>query len=419
MYQINLSFKQRFAYSGDPLALYLELRRRQRVRFGGVIATPERHVLSLSPELFVRVADGRATVRPMKGTVRRGVTPEEDDYLASWLSADEKSRAENLMIVDLMRNDLGRLAAPGEVRVTDLYTVETYRTLHQLTSGVEAHLRPETSLPALVRAIFPCGSVTGAPKIRAMQIIRQLEAEPRGVYTGAIGLIQPGGRMLFNVAIRTVTLNANGEGELGVGSGIVFDSDGRSEYEECLLKSRFLSEASATLSLLETFRWDRRCGYALLERHLARLAASAAYFSIAYDASEVRRLLLESSAGFTGETCRVRLLIDEDGTISLTAAPLSVLPPVLRFALSPRPASSRDPMRYHKTTQRTLYEAELARQTAETGCHEVLFVNEHGELTEGAWTNLFLRRGDRLLTPPARCGLLIGTFASGIDRHPT
>jgi para-aminobenzoate synthetase/4-amino-4-deoxychorismate lyase len=241
-YQVNLTLKQLFRFRGDPLALYRDLRLRQPVAHGAVVSTPDFSVLSLSPELFMRIADGIVETRPMKGTAARGRNPEEDERLRRWLAQDEKSRAENLMIVDLLRNDISRIAETGSVRVTDLFTVETYPTVHQMTSGITARLRQEVGLHELLRSIFPCGSITGAPKIRAMEIIRALEPTPRGVYTGAIGTIGPDRRARFNVAIRTLMLHADGRGEMGIGSGLVHDSTAEAEFEECLLKARFLTE---------------------------------------------------------------------------------------------------------------------------------------------------------------------------------
>jgi para-aminobenzoate synthetase/4-amino-4-deoxychorismate lyase len=241
-YQVNLTLKHLFRFRGDPLALYRDLRRRQPVAHGAVISTPAFSVLSLSPELFVRIADGVVEARPMKGTAARGSSPEDDERLRRWLARDEKSRAENLMIVDLLRNDIGRIAETGSVRVPDLFTVETYPTVHQMTSGITARLRQDVGTRALLHSIFPCGSITGAPKIRAMEIIRALEPMPRGVYTGAIGAIGPDRRARFNVAIRTLMLHADGRGEMGIGSGLVYDSVAEAEFEECLLKARFLTE---------------------------------------------------------------------------------------------------------------------------------------------------------------------------------
>ena len=229
VYQINLTFKYLFDFTGDPLSLYAELRRKQRVAHGGVVHAPDMDVLSLSPELFVSTSGERVVARPMKGTAPRGPTPAADARARAWLHEDAKSRAENLMIVDLLRNDVGRVAAIGSVEVPDLFTVETYPTVHQMTSTVHARLRPGVGIQDLVRGLFPCGSITGAPKVRAMEIIRELEALPRGVYTGAIGMIAPNGEVSFNVAIRTLVLHRDGRGEMGIGSGIVHDSDPAAE----------------------------------------------------------------------------------------------------------------------------------------------------------------------------------------------
>jgi aminodeoxychorismate synthase component I len=241
VYQINLTFPLFGRYDGDPLALYRGLRKRQPVAYGGVVALGDETVVSLSPEVFFEAHGRDIRARPMKGTAQRGVMPSEDMARAQYLTEDEKSRAENLMIVDLLRNDLSRLAEIGTVRVTDLFTIETYPTLHQMTSGIEARLRETASLKDLFTGLFPCGSVTGAPKIRAMEIIRDLECAARGVYCGSLGLIAPDGDIRFNVAIRTLTLFDGGELVCNVGSAVVADSRAREEYEECLIKARFLT----------------------------------------------------------------------------------------------------------------------------------------------------------------------------------
>ena len=277
VYQINLTLKYQFAFGGDPVALFAALRRKQRVAYGGLIHTGDLDVLSLSPELFFRREGKHISARPMKGTAARGRTPREDSRVKTWLAVDEKQRAENLMIVDLLRNDLGRVAKIGSVEVTDLFTVETYRSVHQMTSGIIAELRSDMGLKDMLRALFPCGSVTGAPKVRAMEIIRELEGESRGIYTGAIGHIAPSGDAQFNVAIRTVVL-AGESGEMGIGSGIVADSKAESEFDECLLKAHFLTKLDPPFELIETLRFEQGNGFHLLERHLARLQSSAAHF---------------------------------------------------------------------------------------------------------------------------------------------
>jgi len=241
IYQLNLTFKAEFTFSGSPVALYHDLRQRQKVSFGGLILTPEFNILSLSPELFIRIKDRTIEGRPMKGTAPRGKNPEHDEELKNWLRSDEKSRAENLMILDLLRNDFSRIAETGSVKVPDMFSIETYSTLHQMTSGVEARLKPGIGLPHILRSLFPCGSITGAPKIRAMEIIRELEPGSRGIYTGAMGMISPNGDMCFNVAIRTAVVSNEGAGSIGIGSGLVSDSNADDEYDECLLKMRFLT----------------------------------------------------------------------------------------------------------------------------------------------------------------------------------
>ena len=261
IYQLNLTFKARFRLSGSPLTFYRDLRQRQRVAYGGIVDTGEVTVLTASPELFVEMKDRTIETRPMKGTSPRGGTPEADAAVRQVLSSDVKQRAENLMIVDLMRNDIGRISEIGSVHVTDLFTVETYRTLHQMTSGVRATLLDGITLLDLWRAIFPPGSIIGAPKIRAQELIAEYETEPRGVYCGAIGSFSPDGQALFNVAIRSPIIFRDGTGEMGIGSGVVYDSVGAKEYDECLLKMKFLTDPPKTFELIETLLWERENGF--------------------------------------------------------------------------------------------------------------------------------------------------------------
>lgn len=412
IYQLNLTFKARFRLEGSPLTFYQDLRRRQRVAFGGIVDTGAATVLSASPELFV-VQDGRAIeTRPMKGTAPRAGTPEADAEVRRVLASDVKQRAENLMIVDLMRNDLGRMAEIGSVEVTDLFTVETYRTLHQMTSGIRARLKEGVGLAELMAAIFPPGSVTGAPKIRAMELIRQLETEPRGVYCGAIGYITPTGESLFNVAIRTPVVFRDGRGEMGIGSGVVFDSVGETEYAECLLKMKFLIDPPKPFELIETLLYEGARGYFLLERHLDRLAASARYFDYALDCAAARRALAEAVAERANERLRVRLLLAEDGTITVTIAPQPepAANARMRFVVSPTRVRSTDAFLYHKTTRRDLYDGEWKHYADTLGADEVVYLNERDELAEGSRTNLFLEKDGVLLTPALAAGLLPGTL---------
>ncbi len=411
VYQINLTMKYLFEFSGDPVSLYAALRRKQRVEYGALIWASDFQVLSLSPELFFRREGKRVSSRPMKGTAPRGRTPREDARLKTWLTVDEKQRAENLMIVDLLRNDLGRIAKIGSVEVTDLFTVETYRTVHQMTSGIIAELRGDMGLMDMLHALFPCGSVTGAPKVHAMEIIRELEALPRGVYTGAIGHIAPNGDAQFNVAIRTLYLDGQG-GEMGIGSGVVADSKAESEFEECLLKAQFLTNVDAPFELIETMRWERGAGFYLLERHLSRLQSSAAHFGYPFDRGLLLAALEAEIAKLEGDVHMVRLLLAEDGALTMSATKIE-LPPkgtVWRFAISDQRVDEKDPLFFHKTTRRQFYDREMERQKTLTGCDEVVFLNKKGELTEGTRTSLFLQLDGRLFTPALTCGLLPGTL---------
>jgi len=419
VYQINLTFKCLFQCAGDALALYAALRERQQVAYGALLRLPDHDVLSLSPELLLQVVDGVALAKPMKGTAARGATPAEDEAERDWLRRDEKSRAENLMIVDLLRNDLGRVAEVGSVGVPELFAIESYPTVHQMVSSVTGRLRPGTTPRRLIEALFPCGSITGAPKVRAMEIIRELELEPRGVYTGAIGMIAPNGDMMLNVAIRTAVIDRAGRGQMGVGSGIVYDSDPDAEFAECLLKARFLTD-EPPFRLIETLRWTPAEGFYLLDRHFARLAASAAHFDFPCDLNEIERALENAVAGALNSCLRVRLLLNHRGAPGVTATAIAVPDESaqMTFVVSDRPVDPEDAFLYHKTTRRKLYESELARCQAATGCDEVVFLNVHGKLTEGSRTNLFVERGGRLLTPPLTCGLLPGTLRGALLDDP-
>lgn len=416
IYQLNLTFKARFRLEGSPLTFYRDMRQRQRVAYAGIVDTGEVTVLSASPELFIEKQERIVATRPMKGTAPRAGTPEADAEARRILSSDVKQRAENLMIVDLMRNDLGRIADIGSVTVTDLFTVETFRTLHQMTSGVRATLKEGVGIAELIRAIFPPGSVIGAPKIRAMELIRAYETEPRGVYCGAIGHIAPTGEALFNVAIRTPVVFRDGRGEMGIGSGVVYDSVGAKEYAECLLKMKFLTDPPKSFELIETLLHEPGKGYWLLEGHMARLEASAAYFGYAFDVAKVRTALDGAVAGRAGERLRVRLLLAEDGGLTVTTAEQPAQAPgaVMRYVISPTRLDSSNAFLFHKTTRRELYDREWQHYHDTQGADEVLYLNERGELAEGSRTNVFLEREGRLLTPPLASGLLPGVLRASL-----
>ena len=412
IYQLNLTFKARFGYQGSVKALYARLRQKQPVAHAALIETPDFAVISASPELFLEIDAGKALTRPMKGTAGRGASLEQDHEVARWLHDDPKSRAENLMIVDLMRNDLGRICETGSVTVSDLFTVETFETLHQMTSSVRGTLRGNVDLTELVGSIFPPGSVTGAPKLRAVEIIRDLEPEPRGVYTGAIGMLGPDGSARFNVAIRTLTLFPNGRGEIGIGSGVVQDSRADDEYDECLLKMKFLSHPPRSFELIETMRFDSGKGIYLLGRHLERLGRSAAYFGYPFDGQKIADQIEREVERLAGGAHRVRLLLDDSGHATLTCVAMATPAetPTMRYAISEHRIDSADVFLFHKTTHRELYDGEHARHADLYGCDEVLFLNERGEIAEGSRTNIFIARDGVLVTPPLESGLLPGTL---------
>jgi len=416
IYQLNLTFKARFRLEGSPLTFYRDMRQRQRVSYAGIVDTGEVTVLSASPELFIEKHDRVVSTRPMKGTAPRAGTPEADADARRVLSSDVKQRAENLMIVDLMRNDLGRIAEVGSVSVTDLFTVETFRTLHQMTSGVRATLKEGIGLADLVRAIFPPGSVIGAPKIRAMELIRDYETEPRGVYCGAIGSISPAGAALFNVAIRTPVIFRDGRGEMGIGSGVVYDSVGAKEYAECLLKMKFLTDPPKSFALIETLLHEPETGFWLLDGHLKRLQASAAYFGFMFDETNVLTALSSAVAGRSGERLRVRLLLAEDGSLTVSAAEQPAQPPgsVMRYVISDSRVDSSNAFLFHKTTRRELYDREWQHYAETEKADEVLYLNERGELAEGSRTTIFVARDGKLLTPPLSSGLLPGVLRNDL-----
>jgi len=408
VYQINHTLRGHFGWTGSPRGLYAAIRPGQRVGHGALIETGDFSVLSWSPELFLERRGISLTTRPMKGTAARGRTLAEDAQAAAALFEDEKCRAENLMIVDLLRNDLGRIADPGSVRVDQLFGVEQYLRFNTLTSTIRATIAPDLGVSEIMPALFPCGSVTGAPKIRAMELIADLEARPRGVYTGAIGHIRPGGDFSFNVAIRTATLTPDGKGVLGVGAGIVADSDAQAEYQETKLKARFLTAPVPDFELFETTLYDPGHGFMLLDRHLDRLENSARYFNFAFDRQAVHGLL-QPLAG--DEALRVRFALRYDGSLDLVTRPLcdEDRPSSGQIGWATDPVSSTDPFVFHKTSHRSIYNQAMADAKA-TGLLDLIFINEKGEVTEGARTNMFVQDGKALLTPALDCGLLPGTM---------
>jgi para-aminobenzoate synthetase / 4-amino-4-deoxychorismate lyase len=412
-YQANLTFRLDASYAGTDAALYRATCSAQRAGYCALLRGAFGSVVSASPELFFRWTGEELELRPMKGTRPRGRWLEEDVALAEELLASEKERAENLMIVDLLRNDVGRVARFGSVSVPELFTVERYPTVLQLTSAVRARARPGVGLVDVLRALFPSGSVTGAPKVSTMRILRALEDHPRGVYTGAIGFVSPG-EAVFSVPIRTLLLPAGrGSLEMGVGSGITIDAEAAAEYAECLQKAEFVRAGAPAVRLLETMRYDPGRGFPLLEGHLRRLARSAAYFGIPVDPEEVRRRLRAAVAGDGGGSLRVRLLVGEDGEVRVERSALAEAPPLLRARLAAEPVDSRSRHLYHKTTARDLYRSRLA---AHPGFDDVLLRNERGEVTEFTTGNLVVVLDGAAWTPPLSAGLLPGVMREALLR---
>jgi para-aminobenzoate synthetase / 4-amino-4-deoxychorismate lyase len=405
-YQVNHTFRMTSDFDGDPWPLYRALCRSQKADYCAYVDTGKVQVLSASPELFFAKQGGRLTTRPMKGTHRRGRWSGEDEQFALDLLGSEKNRAENLMIVDLLRNDLGRVSKTGSVEVTDLWEVESYETLFQMTSTVQSEVEEGAGIPQLFEALFPCGSVTGAPKVRTMEIISEIEADPRGVYTGSIGYVSPGGEAMFNVAIRTVCVDRERHrATFGVGGGITWDSTSDDEYQECVTKARVLTERRPAFSLFETVRYDPKEGVYLLDRHLDRLMRSARYFGFRYDAAQVTAAL-ENETGSLDVSSRIRITLDEDGKVSCQSGALS-RQPCYTATVSPVKVNASDVFLYHKTTNRSVYD--ICRAAC-PDVDDVILVNERGELTEFTIGNLVLEIEGQRVTPTLSSGLLAGTF---------
>ena len=406
-YQVNFTDKISLQTAIPPAVVFETLSQHQPVSYGAFVHAADLHILSLSPELFFRTEQGTIVTRPRKGTMPRGLDTQEDVQASQRLQSDEKNRSEHVMIVDLIRNDLGRICTMGSVTVKDIFSIERYETLLQMTSTISGKLQPELTYSDIFHRIFPSGSITGAPKIRTMQIIRQLEEHPRGIYTGAIGFIAPNGISAFNVAIRTLLMK-DGIAEMGVGGGIVADSTATEEYNECILKAAFLTRERHDFQLLETLLWNK--GFYLLSMHLDRLKSSAEYFNFNFDPAAIESKLAASAKLLAPENpYRVRIVMNTSGEVTVTSSPLSSTQNFAHVRLSSERTHSHDVFLRHKTTWRELYEREYASALA-GGFDEVIFINERGEITEGAISNIFVQSKRKLLTPPVRSGVLPGIY---------
>ena len=428
-YQVNYTLKLLFDFHGSSEKLYRDLRRNQSVAYGAYIRSGKEKLLSFSPELFFKKNGSQITVRPMKGTAKRGRNGAEERLYRKQLHDDSKNRSENVMIVDLLRNDLSRLVhghGQSTVGVETLFDVESYESLLQMTSTIRAQTSNKemenVDLIDIFRALFPCGSITGAPKIRTMQIIDELEEEQRGVYTGAIGYLAPDGSAVFSVPIRTVRLWGD-RGEMGIGAGITHDSDPDEEWQESLLKGKFLTHALPEFTLFETILWQPGSGYWLLDSHLKRLESSAHYFKFSYDIRVIEQRLFEEESCFGNGCRRVRLILKKDGRVSLTTMScgrpaVTALPVDLQIKkidnlplvdFSDRTIDTDSPWCFHKTTLREIYDREY-KGAQQQGLFDLLFCNGAGQVTEGCISNIIIYRQGKYFTPPVSCGLLPGVM---------
>ncbi len=405
VYQVNYTTKYSFDFEGSAIGLYLNLKQRQKVSYNVFAKLDDFYILSLSPELFFSLDDNIIKLKPMKGTITRGRSLKEDKNNIDFLIGDEKNKSENIMIVDLIRNDIGRVSDYGSVRVDSLLDVEKYNTLFQMTSSIEARLN-DISYFDLFRAIFPSGSITGAPKIRSMEIIKEIEHNPRNIYTGSIGFFEPGHKAMFNVAIRTLLIRDN-RAEFGVGGGIVYDSISENELRECRLKTQFIKKRNTiNFSLIETINFNKGL-YEHLDLHLDRLSESALYFDFSYNVDRIMDELIKRKFSLKDYQYRIRFLLHSDGSFDIESHKVDNLPNEYRIGISSHIIDSTNLFYFHKTTNRKLYNAELKR-ARDNNLFDVIFLNEKSELTEGTISNLYVRLDGIIYTPPISSGLLDG-----------
>lgn len=412
-YQVNYTIRLKSKFTGDPYAFFYNLQKSQGGRNCAFIDTGEIAVCSASPELFFALNGNALKSCPMKGTAKRGMTWQQDMDAAKKLRESRKDRAENVMIVDMIRNDMGRIAESGSVIVESAYDVERYPTVLQMTSTVRS--KTSAGITGIFKAMFPCASITGAPKVRTMEIIKELERSPRGIYTGAIGCLAPGRKALFNVAIRTAVINRKYcSAEYGAGGGVVWDSTGEMEYSECLDKALVLKSEPVDFCLLETILWDPLNGYAYLEEHIARISGSAKYFNIPLNELELSEQMTSLSAEMAEKSKRVRLLVELSGNIKLEVADIEETDTqAVRLKTASEPVDRSNVFLYHKTTNRSFYEKALASCS---GCDDVILYNERGEITESTISNIVVSMNGRKFTPPVECGLLPGTMREALLR---
>jgi len=405
-YQVNFTMRLSAKYNGSPYALFYQLVQNQKAPYASFIEFDKHTICSVSPELFFSLDGKDLLSRPMKGTAARGLSFEDDISQKETLYNSKKERAENLMIVDMIRNDMGKICEAGSVEVSSLFNTERYPTVWQMTSDV--HGKTNANFSDIMQALFPCASITGAPKARTMEIIYELEQTARHIYTGSIGYFSPGRKAQFNVAIRTALMDiSNGQAEYGVGGGIVWDSVDKNEYEECRLKARVLKEKKIDFELLETMLTEKE-GVFLLDYHIKRLKNSAEYFNYVFNENEIRKEL--ENVEITTAESKLRLLLSEDGSFEIEQHPLrKENPGYLKVSLAKDPINSSDLFLYHKTTNRRIYQPAYDQAKTQK-VDDILLFNEKGEITESTIANVVIQKGNEFFTPPVECGLLNGTF---------
>ena len=413
-YQINYTIKFKFRLRGTANALYQALRRTQPVEFGAFLNFPKLKIVSSSPELFVTKQGNNLVSKPMKGTAKRGLNEKEDEFIVDFLKHDPKTLSENVMIVDLIRNDFGRICKTGSVVVKNLFEVQTFKTIHQMISTVTGKLKSEISFENLLYGLFPCGSITGAPKIRTMEIINDLEAESRGVYTGAIGYILPNNDFYFNVPIRTIVMNQRNQCEMGIGSGIIYESNAKAEFEECILKADFLTNLNDNFYLIETFKFDAvKQEYESLNEHIYRLTDSAGYFGFKVKQFVIDERLdqikqeLEKKQGIF----KIRICAYQNGEVKISHERIHDNKPSTKnkVTIGDKKISSRSIFQYHKTSRREVYDEEFDK-VSNAGYYDAIILNEHNDVAEACRHNVFIRKDGQLITPPIKAGVLHGIY---------
>jgi para-aminobenzoate synthetase/4-amino-4-deoxychorismate lyase len=405
-YQVNYSFDLKSEFKGNPFDYFRHVVLHHPSPYAAFVDTGSYSFCSFSPELFFSLNDHLIICKPMKGTASRGIISAEDDLMASQLFNSDKNRAENVMIVDMIRNDLGRISRTGSVKVSRLFEIEKYETVFQMTSTVEA--RTDHSIPQIFQSLFPCASITGAPKIRTAQIIHELEKRPRGIYCGTIGYASPHKKALFNVAIRTAVIdNSSSSITYSIGSGIVWDSHSRNEFHECLSKAKVIQNGYSDFQIIESLLYTKEEGYFLQDSHVKRCMNSCRYFGFKVVESSLIQILTKLKETLPDYPVKVRCVVYKNGHIESSITPVISAEEPIPVTIADSPVNSNDICLYHKTTRRQFYQGALR---SSSGGADVIFWNENGYLTETTSANLVLLKNGRYLTPDVSCGLLAGTF---------